>query len=610
MTREAVCEYLGVKVIDAPVIDEITIDAKTNAKKELYSCSDLMHAESPLTKTVESLSNAETYLCPEPEIRVLSGTETNVPPHRYGIKNTLAKIIFAYERKKTEKFRVPNNLFPEKNDERRGVLKQLLQYIIAQEKIADDQIIETVDYNFLKKRKLIDWTAKAFPTIFSYIDYSFPDKYYFWQAKEISAKHITKYDKELLLKCVVLGLEKARIDHGMSIGNNKELAGVACAAVLNLADNNYFQELGLLEPMRIVYGGIKEAIKQFMPEAQDWQFKSCKNNHWKDDNNVRAALEWILSKEECESREDIITKLTRQDFIENRLDGMLNVKFESSVYRAMKYLMPGIFKKEDFRPGRTKGKGTTPKYRSAPKHNPRTTTQILYTKKIRKFLNKFTLSELVEQISKPTNCTDKLLPDELNIALLKAKLGCQASFERIAKTYEYSVKKFTSKYCFSRNEYDDYHQAVLIGLHNAVEDYDGSIPFFVFANLCMDRKVLVHLRTNTNRRNNFYNTNARLDRPFSSEDERTLGHKLQAANVLTSGAPHDSLIEKELLRETLSSLTVMEKKAVFYNIYSGYSLLDIAEITNRSYKSIDNARTRAVRKIRERFQRAEFTYCN
>lgn len=85
-----------------------------------------------------------------------------------------------------------------------------------------------------------------------------------------------------------------------------------------------------------------DAIELSYPgRFKPWEFSQVSNGYWDSDDNVKDALEWLMSKI---SENDVVDKWN-QDFIySNDLRGMLEVRFDSSPYKALDYIRPGRFK--------------------------------------------------------------------------------------------------------------------------------------------------------------------------------------------------------------------------------------------------------------------------
>ena len=85
-----------------------------------------------------------------------------------------------------------------------------------------------------------------------------------------------------------------------------------------------------------------DAIELAYPKRfKSWEFSQAPNGFWDTDENVNDALEWLISK----ISEDDIPEKWNKDFIhDNDLRGMLDVRFESSPYKALNYIRPNLYK--------------------------------------------------------------------------------------------------------------------------------------------------------------------------------------------------------------------------------------------------------------------------
>jgi RNA polymerase sporulation-specific sigma factor len=125
----------------------------------------------------------------------------------------------------------------------------------------------------------------------------------------------------------------------------------------------------------------------------------------------------------------------------------------------------------------------------------------------------------------------------------------------------------------------------MIGLYKAIRDYDTAnargASFFTFARLCIDRQLYRAIEA-TRRQKRFA-----LNDAVSYEDE-----EFEKYSVSGEEDPERIFLEQENADETASRiLDVLSRteKVVFNLMLRGYSYREIADIMDRSPKSIDNA---------------------
>ena len=77
-----------------------------------------------------------------------------------------------------------------------------------------------------------------------------------------------------------------------------------------------------------LFGGSPfKAINKAYPERfKMWQFKSVSRNYWKDDNNIKEAIEWLI-KEKLKKTNCNIIFLSMNDFIDNDLSSLYKNRF-------------------------------------------------------------------------------------------------------------------------------------------------------------------------------------------------------------------------------------------------------------------------------------------
>ena len=83
---------------------------------------------------------------------------------------------------------------------------------------------------------------------------------------------------------------------------------------------------------------------KFMP----WEFKVAPKNYWKDKDNCKKAMKWMLDKLNW-SDEDIKKNLSQKTFVENNLLGMLFYRYNGSVHKAINDVYPNKFKPWEYK---------------------------------------------------------------------------------------------------------------------------------------------------------------------------------------------------------------------------------------------------------------------
>ena len=188
-------------------------------------------------------------------------------------------------------------------------------------------------------------------------------------------------------------------------------------------------------------------------------------------------------------------------------------------------------------------------------------------------------------------CTDEEL-----IEMLRA--GKSEIADYIMEKYKPLVRKTANAMYLIGGETEDLIQEGMIGLFKAVRDYnmEKESSFFAFAKLCISRQLYSALEASNRKKHLPLNTYV----SFSNQDLAE-GSSLDELIAVQAASPEQMLIEQEgreefakRLHEKLSS---MEKK-VLYLYLEGNSYTQIAQIMEKTPKSIDNALQRIRGKIK------------
>lgn len=148
---------------------------------------------------------------------------------------------------------------------------------------------------------------------------------------------------------------------------------------------------------------------------------------------------------------------------------------------------------------------------------------------------------------------------------------------------------------------EDMKQEAAFGFHKAVRDYrpDRESGFPNFAAICVRRQVISAVRASTRGKHAPLNLATSLDQPVPGiEDGGTLGEvvpdRRYAVNPVAA-VEHDQFLAL-VDRAVNGSLTGLERRA-FAGVVDGTSYEDIAAREMQTPKAIDNAVTRARKKL-------------
>lgn len=169
----------------------------------------------------------------------------------------------------------------------------------------------------------------------------------------------------------------------------------------------------------------------------------------------------------------------------------------------------------------------------------------------------------------------------------------------LIKKYEPLINKVALRmlpYCKGNGlELEDLVQEGMIGLNHAIERYreQEDILFFTYAKKCIERKI-ISVVVGSNR-----NKNKILNESLSYDNEENLIIKyLQDKKP----SPLEEVVniekEEDLLKELKKNLTDFEEE-VFELHITGFKYKEIAELLNKTPKSIDNTIQRIKTKLKK-----------
>lgn len=172
-----------------------------------------------------------------------------------------------------------------------------------------------------------------------------------------------------------------------------------------------------------------------------------------------------------------------------------------------------------------------------------------------------------------------------------AKQGEQPAYSEIFDRYKEIVKIKARAFYIAGGENDDIIQEGMIGLFNAVRDYDEEkgFSFSTFAGICIERQIATAIKKASSKKNSPLNTSIPIPDENNGEE----------ANETIN--PESILIDRERaeamensLRTTLSRF----ENLVLDMLLEGMKYDEIAEEMGISRKSSDNAIQRIKRKMK------------
>lgn len=186
--------------------------------------------------------------------------------------------------------------------------------------------------------------------------------------------------------------------------------------------------------------------------------------------------------------------------------------------------------------------------------------------------------------------------------LVKEAKSNEKAYGVLAKRYETIIKGISSNFFINGTEKCDLHQEALIGLYNAVQNYDEAqdIKFKTFATMCIKRKLITSLKHSTRKKNEFFNNSLSLDAVFFNDNDNDNDNDLKdIIPDVASKDPCSLLVEKEYNSQIRSAIyeKLSERERLVLDEYvKGKTYMDIANSLNLNEKSVDTALTRIRRK--------------
>jgi RNA polymerase sporulation-specific sigma factor len=192
---------------------------------------------------------------------------------------------------------------------------------------------------------------------------------------------------------------------------------------------------------------------------------------------------------------------------------------------------------------------------------------------------------------------EKFIEEQLAIL---AREGNEEAEEYLIRKYKEVVKTKAHLYFIAGADRDDIVQEGMIGIFKAIKGFDPSrqASFRTFAELCINRQIITAIKQATRRKHSPLNTSVSLSKPIDGNT-----NTVTLAETLSTGSDSDP-VEQLLLKETMDILegtgsgffSALEQCA-WTHYLQGKTYREIAEILEKSPKSIDNAIQRTKRKM-------------
>ena len=188
--------------------------------------------------------------------------------------------------------------------------------------------------------------------------------------------------------------------------------------------------------------------------------------------------------------------------------------------------------------------------------------------------------------------------------LRKLREGESDITDYIMDKYKYLVRKKAKAMYLLGGENDDLIQEGMIGLFKAVRDYDVNqeTSFYSFADLCISRQMYTAIKLSRGQKHmplNAYISLYEQKEDANEEKQQPLIELLQAGK---DNNPEELFLDKEyfsmLEQELKNRLSDLESR-VLHLYLLGEDYRSIAQLLNKSPKSIDNALQRIKKKMND-----------
>lgn len=194
--------------------------------------------------------------------------------------------------------------------------------------------------------------------------------------------------------------------------------------------------------------------------------------------------------------------------------------------------------------------------------------------------------------------------DEELIVLLREGTDTKDITEYLLNKYKGLVKNRANSMYIIGGETEDLVQEGMIGLFNALNDYDygRDASFYTFAELCVSRQIYSAIEASNRKKHIPLNTYVSL---YESNGHGTDGEEellLDKLSKMDVDSPEDLVIAKEmsdsLSKKIEETLSPFEKQVLDLHI-TGLSYIEISKILNKTEKATDNALQRCKAKIKK-----------
>ena len=175
-----------------------------------------------------------------------------------------------------------------------------------------------------------------------------------------------------------------------------------------------------------------------------------------------------------------------------------------------------------------------------------------------------------------------------------AQSGDSSATETLLQRYKNAVRSVARTFFLAGGETEDLIQEGMCGLYSAIQNFRaGKMSFKNFAFLCIYRRIVSTVKNATRKKHNPLND-------YVSFDDYGVEEK-----ILSESDPEGVLIGNESLKELTDAMKTYLSEGEYECLMlyiKGHSLSEIANLTDRNEKSVDNAIQRAKKKIEKKLK--------
>lgn len=202
------------------------------------------------------------------------------------------------------------------------------------------------------------------------------------------------------------------------------------------------------------------------------------------------------------------------------------------------------------------------------------------------------------KVKQKESCNYSEVTDEELVRL--AQNGDEIAEEYLIRKYKDVVRSKAHLYFMVGADSEDIVQEGMIGIFKAIRSYNMTkeASFHTFAEICINRQIITAVKRATRLKHSPLNTSVSLNKPLSdSEPDTTLEETLSSGSNTDPEALFLLKENMDYLEDNGSEIFSDLELTVWNEYLKGKSYLQIAEITGKTPKAIDNAIQRTKRKL-------------